>query len=291
MKSKQFKHNIIAIVYDFDGTLTPFPMQNYTVLPQIHINPDKFWQKVGRINKKTKGDKITTYMRLMLDECHQKKYALTPDNLRRLAAQIKYYPGVNSGFFKRLNHYVRKKGKGTIKLRHYIISSGLKKVLEATDISKNFHNIFASEYHYDHYKKPVFLKRVINGTQKTQYLFRINKGIEDLTKGINNYMPENERPIPFQNILYIGDGMTDVPSMTVTKKNNGYAIAVHDGSSQGLATCAELLDAGRVDFIAKADYEENSDLVKAIKLILDHIVSGIQYAGEAFRQTKKYLKE
>ncbi len=289
MKIKRFKHNVIAIVYDFDGTLTPSPMQDYTVLPQIHINPQTFWKRVKRENRRTKGDEIATYMRLLLEECHNRSYALTPDNLHKLAANIEYYPGVTNGIFKGLNQYVKKKGKGSIELRHYIISAGLKKVLEATCISKRFHSIFASEYHYDQYDKPIFLKRVIDGTQKTQYLFRINKGIEDLTKSINNYMPENERAIPFQNILYIGDGMTDVPSMTVTKKNNGYAIAVHGGSSKGLKTCSDLLYAGRVDFIAKADYREKSELVKAIKLILDYMIPGIHYAREAFRQTKKYL--
>jgi len=285
----QFRHNVIAIIYDFDGTLTPSPMQDYTVLPQINIDPKKFWKKVKRINKQTKGDEITTYMRLMLDECYQRNYALTPDNLHKLAANIKYYPGVENGIFKKLDRYVKGNGDRNIELRHYIISSGLKKVLEATCISKNFHNIFASEYHYDQYGKPIFLKRVIDGTQKTQYLFRINKGIEDVTKSINNYMPENKRAIPFQNILYIGDGMTDVPSMTVTKKSNGYAIAVHDGSDKGVKVCSDLLYAGRVDFIAKADYREHHALVKAIKLILDHMMSGVNYAREAFRQTNKYL--
>jgi hypothetical protein len=228
-------------------------------------------------------------MRLMLDECHSKNYALTSSNLHKLASNIQYYPGVKDGLFKQLDKYVKKKSNKKVELRHYIISSGLKKVIEATCISGYFHNIFASEYHYDEYGKPVFLKRIIDGTQKTQYLFRINKGIEDATKSINNYMPERDRAIPFQNILYIGDGMTDVPSMTVTKKNNGYAIAVHDGTSNGINTCAGLLRAGRVDFIAKANYKDKSELRGGIELILDYMIAGICYAREAFRQTNQYL--
>lgn len=287
LKPKRFKHNIIAIVYDFDGTLTPQPMQEYTVFPEIGLRGRRFWNKVKRERKKTYSDEIATYMRLMIEDCHNANFPLTKRVLNGLARKIRYFNGVKS-YFNRINRYVRARTNGEIILRHYIISSGLREIIDKTAIRPYFHNIFASEYHYDEYGKPVFVKLIINDTMKTQYIFRINKGIEDLNKSINNYLPEQKRAIPFQNIIYIGDGLTDVPCMTVTKKNGGSAIAVHKSTKESLETCTKLLAAKRVDFIAKANYNEDSELDRAIKLLLEMKFQGIYYGRESVRQYNKY---
>ena len=289
-KQDKFKHNVIAIVYDFDGTLTPQPMQEYTVLPEIGIKKGKkFWDAVTKEALMTGGEDIVTYMRLMIEMSVQKHYRVTPTVLKSLARNINYYPGVKT-FFKRLNSYVEKQFDIDVKLRHYIISAGLKEIILGTSIAKYFYKIFASEYHYDEYDKAVFPKVIVNDTLKTQFIFRINKGKESLHENINLHMPIPLRPIPFQNILYIGDGLTDVPCMTVIRKNGGYAIAVFKpGDSKGLKTCKELLRAERVDFIAEADYRSKKELDRLIKLLLNNIVEGIRYGKESFYQSKKYL--
>jgi 2-hydroxy-3-keto-5-methylthiopentenyl-1-phosphate phosphatase len=286
---KAFKHNVIAIVYDFDGTLTPQPMQEYTVLPEIGIKDGKkFWRQVNQESARTNGEEIVTYMRLMLKESKARNFPLTARKLKELAKNINYFPGVQT-YFRRINDYIKRQFGSTIKVRHYVISAGLKEIISGTNIAGYFYKIFASEYYYDEYGAATFPNVVVNDTLKTQFIFRINKGRENLNENINLHMPVHLRPIPFQNILYIGDGLTDVPCMTVIRKNGGYAIAVYKRrSARGRKTCIELLEAQRVDFIAQADYRSGTELDGLIKLLLGNIVQGIRYAGESFRQSKKY---
>jgi hypothetical protein len=289
-KRRRFKHNTIAIVYDFDGTLTPKPMQEYTVLPKIGIKGEKFWNKVKQESEQSGGEEIVTYMRLMLDMATAKKYAIKRKILGSLANKIRFYPGVET-YFQRIDRYVKEKTNGKIKIRHYLVSSGLKEILEKVRIKKHFHRIFASEYYYDHNGAASFPLIIVNDTLKTQFLFRINKGRESLSESINEYMPFRERPIPFANILYIGDGLTDVPSMTVTTKQGGYAIAVYMAhSKKGLAVCKDLLEARRVDLIAKADYSQGSELDRAIKILLDTMIQGVYINDVHFHQYLKYLR-
>ncbi len=286
----KFTQNVIALVYDFDGTLTPQPMQEYTVLPKIGIRRgDRFWEEVKGEALKTGGEEVVTYMRLMLEKSKAKHFPIKPKVLRNLAGEIDYFPGVE-GYFKHINEYVENNFGNDIRLRHYIISSGLKEIISGTSIAKYFHKIFASEYHYDEYDAADFPKVIVNDTLKTQFIFRINKGMELLHENINQHMSDSSRPIPFLNMLYIGYGLTDVPCMTVIKKNGGYAVAVFKNLT-GKKICRDLLRAGRVDFIAKADYRENSELVLLIKLLLNNMVEGVRYHKESFCQAKKYLKE
>ena len=162
-----------------------------------------------------------------------------------------------------------------------LVSAGLTEIIEGTRIYKRFHNVFASEYWFDAYDLP-YPKRVITDTGKTQYLFRINKGIEDLGQGINEHMDEAARPIPFANMIYFGDGDTDVPSMAVMRKNGGHAVAVHTpGKSR--KKCVELFKAGRCDFFAPADYRRGSDLFKRTCLLLDRVLADIRVQEEMWR--------
>jgi len=291
-KKDTFIHNVIALVYDFDGTLTPQPMQEYTVLPKIGIKKGKtFWKAVEKEALNTGGEEIATYMRLMIEMSKRKRYPVTRKILKSLAKNINYYPGVKT-FFKRISNYADTQFDDiNVKLRHYVISAGLKEIISGASIEKYFYKIFASEYYYDEYDAAIFPKVIVNDTLKTQFIFRINKGKESLHENINLYMPVQSRPIPFQNILYIGDGLTDVPCMTVIRKNGGFAIAVFKpGDSKGLKTCTELLKAKRVDFIAEADYRSKKELDRLVKLLLNNMVEGIRYGKEAFNQYKKYKK-
>jgi hypothetical protein len=195
--------------------------------------------------------------------------------------QVELFAGVES-WFDAIGGYIKSHAQSHgVQLRHYLISSGLSEIVEGTSIYKRFHNVFASEYWFEAYDLP-YPKRVITDTGKTQYLFRINKGVEDLGESINQHMPEAERPIPFANMIYFGDGDTDVPSMAVMRKNGGHAVAVYPpGKSK--AKCLELFSAGRCDFFAAADYRRGSDLFRRTCLLLDRMLADIRVEEERWR--------
>ena len=280
--SQSFFQNTIALVYDFDGTLSPQPMQEYTVLPKIGIEPAAFWAKVNREARETESDPMLVYMRHILEALERERVDVKRGDFAAMARAIEYFPGVAT-WFGRMNAYVKKRSKGRARLRHYLISAGQKEILDGASIRRHFKRIYASEYHFNHHGVATFPKFLVTDTLKTQFLFRINKGVEAVTESINEHMPEADRAIPFQNMVYVGDGMTDVPSMTVTKKNGGHTVAVYDpGSEKGRATGAKLLDAGRVDFVAEADYRAGSKLARRVELLLDAIVADIAYRREAF---------
>lgn len=275
-----FTRNTLAIVYDFDGTLTPQPMQEYTVLPELGIPPDVFWREVNDEVHRTGGDAILTYMRLLVEKIESNKAHLSRDALRRLARGIRYYPGV-AGWFERVNAYVRARSQGAVTTRHYIVSAGLGEILEGISIKHHFERIYASQYHFNHHEVACFPTIVINDTSKTQYLFRINKGRERAGESINEYMPEGERPIPFTHMLYIGDGLTDVPCMTVAKKYGGFAVAVHNpANAASIEVCRELVRADRIDYFAAADYRPGRVLEKRVRTLLDLIIARILFARE-----------
>lgn len=280
--TRKFFQNTIAIVYDFDGTLSPQPMQEYTVLPKIGIDGKTFWDRVNKEAHETGSDSMLVYMRLMLREANTREVSIKREDFARLARSIEYFPGVGT-WFSRMNAYVKRRGAGRIKVQHYIISAGQKEILDGVSIRKHFKQIYASEYHFDHNGVADFPKVLINDTTKTQFLFRVNKGREVLNESINEHMPENQRPIPFSNIIYIGDGMSDVPSMALTKKHGGHTIAVHDPNKKsGREQCISLMRANRVDLIAPADYRKASKLSVQVELLLDAVIANIAYDEETF---------
>ena len=273
-----FSKKTIALVYDFDGTLSPRPMQEYAFLPTIGESAADFWTESNRIAADQKADPMITYMRLLYKKAKDKGVTIDRESLVRQGASVEYFPGVGQ-WFDLVNAYVASRSDAQdVSIRHYLISSGLTEIVEGTSIYSNFHNVFASEYSFDPYELP-YPKRVITDTGKTQYLFRINKGIEDLGASINEHMPEAERPVPFSNMIYFGDGDTDVPSMAVTRKNGGYAMAVHPpGNAQ--EKCTKLFVAGRCDFFAVADYREGKELFKRTCLLLDRMLADIRVREE-----------
>lgn len=274
------KKNVIALVYDFDGTLTPEPMQEYTVLPKLKVKPSRFWKEVHQEARKTGSDELLTYMRLLLKYAKSQEKLFTKEEFKKIAAKIEYFDGVET-WFGRINRYVRKIGRRKCKIRHYVISSGMMEILKGIKIRKHFARVYASQYYFEYNLVPVFPKILITGTEKTQYLFRINKGLEDLKQNVNEHMPEIKRPIPFSQMIYVGDGMTDVPCMAVMKKNGGHAIAVYKPNTPNAKRkCLKLLEAGRVDFIAPADYRRGQELERKIRLLLDAIMAAINCRRE-----------
>jgi phosphoserine phosphatase len=263
-------------------------MQEYTVLPKIGLEPQSFWASVNKEAQETQSDPMLVYMRLILEQLKKHEVAVRREDFAKMASAIDYFPGVED-WFTRINHYVQKHSGSGTKVAHYIISAGQKEILEGVSIRKHFRQIYASEYHFDYQGIATFPKLLVTDTSKTQFLFRINKGREALNDSINEHMPESERPIPFENIIYVGDGMTDVPSMALTKKSGGYTVAVYNPKkSHGEAICRKLLYSGRADFIAEADYRADSKLSKRIEMLLDAIISSIAFRREVSNCRSEY---
>lgn len=275
-----FQKKTIALVYDFDGTLSPRPMQEYAFLPQIGVDARSFWEESNRIAEAEGADPLITYMHLMYKKAKDAGIRIDRDDLVKQGADVELFPGVRE-WFDEIAAYVKiaTETEG-VTLKHYLVSSGLTEIIEGTPIYDRFDNVFASEYWFEAYDLP-YPKRVITDTGKTQYLFRINKGVEDLGASINDHMPEHARPVPFSNMIYFGDGDTDVPSMAVTRKNGGHAIAVHSAGEDD-SKCVRLFEAGRCDFYAPADYRRGSDLFRRTCLLLDRMLADIRVQEEAW---------
>jgi len=277
----KFDKKTIALVYDFDGTLSPRPMQEYAFLPKIGADPAAFWAESNALAIQAHADPLITYMHLMYKKAKDKGVRIDRCDLVAQGRQVELFAGVES-WFESIGAYVKSHAQSHgVQLRHYLISSGLSEIVEGTSIYKRFHNVFASEYWFDAYDLP-YPKRVITDTGKTQYLFRINKGVEDLGLSINQHMPEALRPIPFANMIYFGDGDTDVPSMAVMRKNGGHAVAVYP-PGKPKAKCVDLFNAGRCDFFAPADYRRGSDLYRRTCLLLDRMLANIRVEEERWR--------
>ncbi len=280
-KRPAFDKKTIALVYDFDGTLSPRPMQEYAFLPKLGVDPASFWAESNRIAKQQQADPLITYMHLLYKKAKDKGVRIDRDDLVAQGRDVVFFPGVE-GWFGAIERFIANHAAGPdVELRHYLISSGLTEIIEGTRIYDRFYNVFASEYWFEAYDLP-YPKRVITDTGKTQYLFRINKGVEDLGESINEHMPEGERPVPFSNMVYFGDGDTDVPSMAVMRKNGGYAFAVYP-PGQSKAKCVKLFDAQRCDFYAPADYRDGSALFDRTCLLLERILADIRIGEEAWR--------
>ncbi len=257
---------IIALMYDFDKTLAISDMQNFSFIPSLGYTPEEFWNKTSKFCQEMDIDKVLGYMYMMINLAKEKGISLTKSYLNSQGKDIKYFRGVEN-WFKRIKEYGKEKG---LVIEHYLITSGNKEIVEGTSIFKEFNAVFGCEYIYDEKtKEATWPKTMINYTQKTQYIFRISKGLvidNDDTK-INEKTPI--RRIKYENMIYLGDGLTDVPSMIVVKENGGNSIAVYKKGERNKV--ANLFEDGRVNYICKADYSEHSELDKVIKLILDSI--------------------
>ena len=258
------KKPVVAIMYDFDKTLCTKDMQEYTFIPNLGMTATDFWAESGKLSKGKKLDGILAYMYLMIDKARSAHIKIQREEFVKLGVDLELYPGVES-WFERINRIGEDLG---IKVEHYIISSGLREIIEGSSIYKHFREVFACEFLYDENNVACWPKNAVNYTTKTQFLFRINKGILDISKDeeLNKYTPEDDRPVPFRNMIYIGDGLTDVPCMKLVKANGGYSIAVY---TKGKRNKVESLIAHeRVDFISLADYSEGSDLDITVRDIL-----------------------
>lgn len=256
---------IVAIMYDFDKTLSPKDMQEYAFIPGLKMEPTEFWEKCNSLLKEKRMDPILSYMYMMLNESRG-KMLLNRDVFKKLGSHVQLFDGVKT-WFKRVNDKGEKLG---VTVEHYILSSGLKEIIEGTAIAHEFKEIYAAEFLYDDSNVPVWPSMAVNYTSKTQFLFRINKGVLDITENeaLNEFTPENKRRVPFRNMIYIGDGLTDVPCMKLVKVNGGHSIAVYQEHAD---IANNMILQGRVDFVAPADYTKGSKLENIVFAVLENI--------------------
>ena len=278
---------IIALIYDFDNTLSTHDMQEFNFIPELGMTPDEFWGRCGELSKEHNMDSILAYMLLMAQKANEKGIDLSRESLRKMGQQVEFFDGVEQ-WFKRINAYGARLG---FEVRHYIISCGLKHMIEGCPIGHEFYNVFACDYVYDDDGHILWPSVAINYTSKTQFLYRINKGIEDAgeDKKLNMYMPTSERAVPFENMIYIGDGLTDVPSMKLTRTRGGYAIGVYRNPEDA----TYLVKEDRVDFYVQSNYTPDSEMDIAMKAIFQKIKARERFkklsesSYNAARQDKK----
>lgn len=272
----------IAIMYDFDKTLCTTDMQNYSFIPNLGMTSSEFWSEAEYVAKHYGVERILSYMFVMIKKCQEKNIDLTKEYLMSLGKDIKLFNGVTT-WFDRINKYGLSKG---LKVEHYIISSGTKEIILGTPIAKKFKKIYACEFAYDsNTKKAIWPAFAINYTQKTQYFFRISKGALDEHNDFDINLKTKTRRIPYSNMIYLGDGMTDVPAMILGKKNGGTSIALYQSGKKEFVT--PLLKDQRVNYICRADYSANSPLENIVKLTID----SIYIKNSLDKIAKKYLLE
>ena len=256
-----------ALMYDFDKTLCTRNMQEYDLLPELGVEPDEFWKEVSDLSRKENMESTLAYMYLLLEKSRDRGFYVKRENFQALGKTIEFYPGVKE-YFSRINDYGRQRG---VEIQHFIISSGTKEILEGCDIYDEFERVYACEFHYDSKGNADWPAIAINYTSKTQFIFRINKNALEIydDKKVNAHLDRNQRDIPFTNMVYLGDGMTDVPCMKIVKDNGGYSICVYDDDR---TVAEDLLKHNRVNFAKQADYREGSPLDLTIKALIDKIV-------------------
>lgn len=259
----------VAIVYDFDGTLAKGNIQEYSFIPALNMDKDSFWKEVREISIKNDSDSVLAYMFLMLKRSAEIGISVKKEDFRNSSKNVEFFEGIES-WFERIKDYARTQG---LNLSHYIVSSGIKEMIEGTSIAKEFKRIYACSYIYNEKGDAVFPASAVNYTNKTQFLFRINKGIFDIYDlSVNDAMQESEKSVPFSNMIYLGDGETDIPCMKIVKTFGGKSVSVYDNSiKKSEEVSKKLLEDGRVNYSTEADYTENSKLDRYIKVCIDEI--------------------
>ncbi len=268
----------MAFTYDFDGTLAAGAMQEYDLVPKFGLSPKEFWDKAKEIRTEYNVDGILAYMYLIVRMAKERGISIRREDFSAYSKNIKFFRGVET-WFDRISKYGKSKG---VEISHYIISSGLKEMIDGTSIAKYFKAIYASTYLYDELGNPVWPARAVNYTNKTQYLFRLNKGVIDETDdvSVNAYQPRRDRDMPFSHIIYFGDGATDIPCMRLVKNFGGHSIMVYDDKDETARDSAlDFVKKNRISLAAVNDYSSGSMLEQGVKLIIDEVVARARFDG------------
>ncbi len=269
-----------ALIYDFDGTLSPGNMQEYGFIAAVGKSNEEFWHESNVLAEDFDADPILSYMLKMLEHASKTNTPIKREDFQATGRNIKLYKGVES-WFERINRYGAERG---IEILHYINSSGLKEIIEGTPIAGEFKKIYACEFLYNENGDAYWPAVAINYTNKTQFIYKINKGVDSVSDShlVNAFVPDSERPVPFEHMIYVGDGTTDIPCMRLVSDRRGHSIGVYNPESeQGYQKTKLLLEQNRVSMISPADYSEGSRMEKLVKTILDKIATDTTLAALA----------
>ena len=260
---------ILAICYDFDKTLSPDDMQAQGYIQSVGCEVADFWRESNELAAENEMDQNLAYM-YMIAEKSRGKVVFTRENLKNDGSKVKLFPGVST-WFDRINKYGEDKG---VQVEHYIISSGLKEMIEGTEIADKFKKIYASSFYYDNTGVAVWPAQVVNYTNKTQFLFRIEKGVLDINdQRVNAYFSADQYRVPFRNMIYIGDSDTDIPCMKLVNVNGGHSIGVYNSETKDKSKVFRMLEENRIKYFVPADYTEDSKLEILVKKIIDRTIS------------------
>ena len=260
----------VALIYDFDGTLSPGNMQEYDFIPAVGKSNKEFWSEANSLAEEQDADRILTYMAKMIQEAKSKGLSLRREAFQESGRNIKLYEGVRE-WFARINEYGAQRGLNVV---HYINSSGMKEIIEGTEIVHEFRKIYACTFLYNVDGIAYWPGVAVNYTNKTQFIFKINKGVESVFDStlVNRYIEEKNRPVPFQHMIYVGDGTTDIPCMRLVKNFGGHSIAVYNPAEKGARKeLGSLIRDNRVNYVCPADYTDGSEIDTVVKTIIDKI--------------------
>ena len=263
------KQPILAICYDFDKTLSPDDMQAQGYIQSIDYEVADFWRESNKLASDNDMDQNLAYMYMMRDKSRG-KVLFTKETLREDGSKVQLFSGVRT-WFDRINEYGKSKG---VMVEHYIISSGLKEMIEGTEVADKFKKIYASSFYYNDVGEAVWPAQVVNYTNKTQFLFRIEKGVLDVNdQEVNSFFEPNQYRVPFRNMVYIGDSDTDIPCMKLVNINGGHSIGVYNSETKDKSKVFRMLDENRIKYYAPANYEKGSILEQLVQKIIDRTIS------------------
>ena len=256
---------VLAICYDFDKTLSPDDMQAQGFIQSVGYDVGEFWKQSNGLASGNDMDQNLAYM-LMMQQAAEGKKLFTRGELMKCGKEVALFPGVKD-WFKRICTYGEEHG---VLVEHYIISSGLKEMIEGTDVAGEFKKIYASSFFYNEKGVAIWPAQVVNYTNKTQFLFRIEKGVLDINDpGVNDSFAPDEMRVPFRNMVYIGDSDTDVPCMKLVNVNGGYSIGVYNADTRDKTKVYKMMRENRIKYYAPADYSEGKELDILLKAIID----------------------
>ncbi|MCD8341039.1 MAG: haloacid dehalogenase-like hydrolase [Clostridiales bacterium] len=258
---------VLAICYDFDKTLSPDDMQAQGYIQSVGYDVEQFWEETNAFAQKYDMDSNLSYMYKMVQKAREKQLPFTRSSLMEYGAKVQLFPGVE-GWFDRMRAYGQAQG---VIVEHYIISSGLKEMIEGSSIARQgaFEKIYASSFYFNEQGEAEWPAQAINYTSKTQFLFRIKKGVLDVNDAaVNDYFPPEAVRVPFRNMVYIGDSVTDIPCMKLVNSYGGHAIGVYDPDTGDRARVFRMMGDDRIRYFAPADYREGTRLDGLMKAII-----------------------
>lgn len=284
-KSKETKP-VLAICYDFDKTLSPDDMQAQGYIQSVGYDIGEFWKESNEMAEQNDMDQNLSYMYKMMIEA-QGNIIFNRQKLREYGSKVDLFPGVKE-WFERIREYGETKG---VIIEHYIISCGLKEMIEGTPVAESFEKIYASSFYYNERGVAVWPSQVVNYTNKTQFLFRIEKGVLDINdQGVNDYFPPEDIRVPFRNIVYIGDSDTDVPCMKLVNTYGGHSIGVYNSKTQDKAKVYKMMRDNRIKYYVPADYTEGTELDSLVKAIIDRTASNETLEAIHYNHKRECLK-